>query len=138
MAESAADKSAAAAAARGHSTKPMEVSEFLNKGIGAAALPRRAQVHRGRGGGERGGDAAYRRAQVNGARGSTTWGGGPGLEGRGSPVYVWVTKPHSYRPHTFFLQDRKDKEKEKRGKGQSAIGSWKTEAEMVLRQQYDS
>lgn len=35
-------------------------------------------------------------------------------------------------------QDRKDREKDKRQKGQSAIGSWKTEAEMVLRQQYDS
>ncbi|KAK9793707.1 hypothetical protein WJX73_003226 [Symbiochloris irregularis] len=35
-------------------------------------------------------------------------------------------------------QDRKDKEKLKRGKGQSSVGSWKTEAEMVLRQQYDS
>jgi hypothetical protein len=35
-------------------------------------------------------------------------------------------------------QDRKDKEKKKRAAGQSAIGSWKTEAEMVLRQQYDS
>ncbi len=30
-------------------------------------------------------------------------------------------------------QDRKDKEKRKRMLGQSAIGSWKTEAEMVLR-----
>lgn len=35
-------------------------------------------------------------------------------------------------------QDRKDKEKLKRAKGQSSVGSWKTEAEMVLRQQYDS
>ncbi len=51
-------------------SKPMEVAEFLTKGIGAAQLPRKAQ-------------------------------------------------------------DRKDKEKEKRSKGQSAIGSWKTEAEMV-------
>lgn len=34
-------------------------------------------------------------------------------------------------------QDRKDKEKSKRAMGQSSIGSWKTEAEMVLRQQYD-
>ncbi|KAG1657958.1 hypothetical protein FOA52_004729 [Chlamydomonas sp. UWO 241] len=34
-------------------------------------------------------------------------------------------------------QDRRDKEKDKRLKGQSAIGSWKSEAEMVLRQQYD-
>lgn len=34
-------------------------------------------------------------------------------------------------------QDRKDKEKSKRQMGQSSIGTWKTEAEMVLRQQYD-
>jgi len=34
-------------------------------------------------------------------------------------------------------QDRRDKEKSKRQLGQSSIGSWKTEAEMVLRQQYD-
>jgi hypothetical protein len=31
-----------------------------------------------------------------------------------------------------------DREKVKRERGQSAIGSWKSEAEMVLRQQYDS
>lgn len=30
-------------------------------------------------------------------------------------------------------QDRKDKEKEKRGKGQSSVSHWKSEAEMVLR-----
>jgi hypothetical protein len=35
-------------------------------------------------------------------------------------------------------QDRKEKEKKKRSLGQSSIGSWKTEAEMVLRQQYDT
>ena len=35
-------------------------------------------------------------------------------------------------------QDRKDKEKSKRAMGQSAHASWKSEAEMVLRQQYDS
>eukprot|EP00191_Tetraselmis_sp_GSL018_P019664 CAMPEP_0177591758 /NCGR_PEP_ID=MMETSP0419_2-20121207/8177_1 /TAXON_ID=582737 /ORGANISM="Tetraselmis sp., Strain GSL018" /LENGTH=268 /DNA_ID=CAMNT_0019082539 /DNA_START=1173 /DNA_END=1976 /DNA_ORIENTATION=+ len=34
-------------------------------------------------------------------------------------------------------QDRKEREKKKRQLGQSSIGSWKTEAEMVLRQQYD-
>ena len=33
--------------------------------------------------------------------------------------------------------DRKDKEKSKRSLGQSSIGEWKSEAEMVLRQQYD-
>lgn len=35
-------------------------------------------------------------------------------------------------------QDRKDKEKEKRSRGQSSVSHWKSEAEMVLRQQYDS
>ncbi|GAB4817253.1 hypothetical protein N2152v2_004299 [Parachlorella kessleri] len=34
-------------------------------------------------------------------------------------------------------QDRKDKEKDKRAKGQSSHHQWKTEAEMLLRQQYD-
>ena len=35
-------------------------------------------------------------------------------------------------------QDRKDKEKDKRMRGQSSHISWKSEAEMALRQQYDS
>ena len=35
-------------------------------------------------------------------------------------------------------QNRKDKEKDKRSKGQSSVHGWKSEAEMVLRQQYDS
>lgn len=35
-------------------------------------------------------------------------------------------------------QDRKDRERSKRERGQSAISTWKSEAEMVLRQQYDS
>ncbi|EFN53831.1 hypothetical protein CHLNCDRAFT_136569 [Chlorella variabilis] len=34
-------------------------------------------------------------------------------------------------------QDRKDKEKDKRVRGQSTHANWKSEAEMVLRQQYD-
>ena len=34
-------------------------------------------------------------------------------------------------------QDRKDKEKLKRAAGQSTHSHWKSEAEMVLRQQYD-
>lgn len=34
-------------------------------------------------------------------------------------------------------QDRKDREKDKRMRGQSTHASWKSEAEMVLRQQYD-
>ena len=54
----------------------MGVSDFLNKGVGAAKLPRKEQA-------------------------------------------------------------RAEKEKKKRALGQSAIGTWKTEAEMVLRQQYD-
>lgn len=35
-------------------------------------------------------------------------------------------------------QDRKEREKLKRAKGQSTAVNWKSEAEMVLRQQYDS
>ena len=35
-------------------------------------------------------------------------------------------------------QDRVGKEKSKRERGQSSHASWKSEAEMVLRQQYDS
>ncbi|GLC43860.1 hypothetical protein PLESTF_001406500 [Pleodorina starrii] len=70
------DDRAAKGSAAGPS-KPMEVSEFLNKGVGAAQLPRRNQ-------------------------------------------------------------DRKDKEKEKRMRGQSSHSHWKSEAEMVLRQQFDS
>jgi hypothetical protein len=34
-------------------------------------------------------------------------------------------------------QDRKEKEERKRQRGQSTHASWKTEAEMVMRQQYD-
>jgi hypothetical protein len=34
-------------------------------------------------------------------------------------------------------QDRKDKEKSKRALGQSTHSHWKSEAEMVLRQQFD-
>eukprot|EP01025_Chloroclados_australasicus_P043641 TRINITY_DN4681_c0_g2_i1.p2 TRINITY_DN4681_c0_g2~~TRINITY_DN4681_c0_g2_i1.p2 ORF type:complete len:233 (+),score=39.90 TRINITY_DN4681_c0_g2_i1:117-815(+) len=54
----------------------MEVSEFLNKGVGGAQLPRKNQ-------------------------------------------------------------DRKEREKNKRSIGQSCASTWKSEAEMVLRQQYD-
>lgn len=63
-------------AARGPATKPMAVTEFLDKGVGGAQLPRKQQ-------------------------------------------------------------DRKDKEKLKRAAGQSTHSQWKSEAEMVLRQQYD-
>lgn len=58
-------------------TGAMAVTEFLDKGLGAAQLPRKAQ-------------------------------------------------------------DRKEKEKSKRMKGQSTHAHWKSEAEMVLRQQFDS
>jgi hypothetical protein len=61
---------------RGKATRSMGVEEFLEKGVGGAALPRKKQ-------------------------------------------------------------ERKDKEKEKRMKGQSSHAEWKTEAEMALRQQYD-
>lgn len=63
-------------AARGPATKPMGVTDFLDKGLGGAQLPRKQQ-------------------------------------------------------------DRKEKEKLKRSAGQSTHSQWKSEAEMVLRQQYD-
>lgn len=46
---------------------------------------------------------------------------------------------HPQCPPSFLpiRQDRKDKEKDKRLKGQSSHAAWKSEAEMVLRQQYD-
>lgn len=46
---------------------------------------------------------------------------------------------HPQSPPSFLpiRQDRKDKEKDKRLKGQSSHAAWKSEAEMVLRQQYD-
>jgi hypothetical protein len=61
---------------RGPATKAMPVSDFMDRGLGGAVLPRKQQ-------------------------------------------------------------DRKDREKEKRAKGQSTHANWKTEQEMVLRQQYD-
>lgn len=61
---------------KGPATKAMPVTEFLDKGVGGAQLPRKHQ-------------------------------------------------------------DRKDKEKIKRAAGQSTHAHWKSEAEMVLRQQYD-
>ncbi len=63
--------------ARRKATKAMEVTEFMDKGVGGAQLPRKRQ-------------------------------------------------------------DRVGKEKSKRDRGQSSHASWKSEAEMVLRQQYDS
>jgi hypothetical protein len=73
------DKVAAAAvgADKGPPSKPMPVTDFLDKGLGAAQLPRKGQ-------------------------------------------------------------DRKEKEKDKRMRGQSTHAAWKSEAEMVLRQQFDS
>lgn len=61
---------------RGKAVKAMDVAEFLDKGGGGAALPRKRQ-------------------------------------------------------------DRKEREKDKRARGQSTHANWKSEAEMVLRQQFD-
>lgn len=55
-------------------------------------------------------------------------------------VYHCVRRPETLNLEDLYLcisQDRKDKEKDKRARGQSSIGAWKSEAEMVLRQQYD-
>ncbi len=75
MSTPGAERPAALGSAK-KATPAMGVSEFLDKGVGGAALPRRRA-------------------------------------------------------------DRKDKEKSKRSLGQSSVGEWKSEAEMVLRQQYD-
>jgi hypothetical protein len=76
MLDGSSDPVGGGKAARGPATKPMAVTEFLDKGVGGAQLPRKQQ-------------------------------------------------------------DRKDKEKLKRAAGQSTHSQWKSEAEMVLRQQYD-
>jgi hypothetical protein len=76
MLDGSSDPVSSGKAARGPSTKPMPVKDFLDKGLGGAQLPRKQQ-------------------------------------------------------------DRKDKEKLKRAAGQSTHSQWKSEAEMVLRQQFD-
>lgn len=76
MLDGSSDPVGGGKAARGPSTKPMPVSDFLDRGLGGAQLPRKQQ-------------------------------------------------------------DRKEKEKLKRAAGQSTHSHWKSEAEMVLRQQYD-
>jgi len=52
------------------------------------------------------------------------------------PLEKAAANPHSSLPRRE--QERKDREKLKREKGQSSHASWKSEAEMVLRQQFDS
>lgn len=51
------------------------------------------------------------------------------------PVDKFLDKGGSALPRRD--QGRKDREKNKRAKGQSSHSHWKSEAEMVLRQQYD-
>lgn len=46
-------------------------------------------------------------------------------------------RAYSHAKGRTDMQDRKDREKEKRDKGQSTHATWKSEAEMLLRQQYD-
>lgn len=55
------------------------------------------------------------------------------------PCYCLVLLPAVSRPALLCVrrQDRKDKEKDKRVRGQSTHSQWKSEAEMVLRQQFD-
>lgn len=56
---------------------------------------------------------------------------------RAMPVSDFLAKGEGGSLLPRNKQDRKDKEKEKRAKGQSSVHGWKSEAEMVLRQQYD-
>ncbi|KAG2500810.1 hypothetical protein HYH03_001572 [Edaphochlamys debaryana] len=53
-------------------------------------------------------------------------------------VNEFLAKGHGAAKLPRKNEDRKDKEKEKRMKGQSTHSHWKSEAEMVLRQQFDS
>lgn len=52
-------------------------------------------------------------------------------------VQDFLDKGHGAAQLPRKKQDRKDMEKSKRDRGQSSHASWKSEAEMVLRQQYD-
>ena len=56
---------------------------------------------------------------------------------RAMPVSDFLAKGEGGSALPRNRQDRRDKEKEKRAKGQSSVHGWKSEAEMVLRQQYD-
>eukprot|EP00887_Chlorella_sp_A99_P000065 scaffold16.g65.t1 len=70
--------------------------------------------------------------------------GGPGqqhgVKGRATPAMAvdkFMEKGVGGAQLPRKRQDRKEKEKEKRMRGQSTHAAWKSEAEMVLRQQYD-
>lgn len=52
-------------------------------------------------------------------------------------VQEFLDKGHGGAQLPRKKQDRKDMEKSKRERGQSSHAAWKSEAEMVLRQQYD-
>jgi hypothetical protein len=52
------------------------------------------------------------------------------------PVEDFLAEPSAQLPR--HKQERKNKEKSKRQLGQSSHSHWKSEAEMVLRQQFDS
>ncbi len=52
-------------------------------------------------------------------------------------VQEFLDKGHGGAQLPRKKQDRKDMEKSKRDRGQSSHAAWKSEAEMVLRQQYD-
>ena len=54
-----------------------------------------------------------------------------------SPACTFTCSPAPVRPAARRRQDRKEKEREKRMKGQSSHREWKSEAEMLMRQQYD-
>jgi hypothetical protein len=74
------------------------------------------------------------RAAAGGAAGG---GGGGGAPSAAMGVSDFLNKGVGAAKLPRKEQARAEKEKKKRALGQSAIGTWKTEAEMVLRQQYD-
>lgn len=74
-----------------------------------------------------GGDVGWEAAAQNQKKGAS----------RAMPVSDFLAKGDGGSLLPRNRQDRRDKERDKRARGQSAIHGWKTEAEMVLRQQYD-
>ena len=58
-------------------------------------------------------------------------------DGHHFPWHIFMKFTRENHLVDICRQERKDREKQKRTKGQSSHATWKSEAEMVLRQQYD-
>ena len=121
-------------APKGKASKPMGVDEFLDKGLGGAQLPRKRCVTRAppaaRG-------ACVRDCSADACAPSPPAPPAPCLDQLRYPPRCACARVRPLGRPWPCRQDRKDKEKEKRMRGQSTHAAWKSEAEMALRQQYD-